>query len=284
MHNQDARALSNTDVLVDYLEEHPGAYCDDCLSDMLEIKPRQQINQICNRLAGQNRIVRAKARCASCGRDKLVNTFSTSLQRVAQSPRSLNLAKLETRSDSGETDPVDNGGKGHIVDGPVGNSKETVSNRIETIIYIKEGETGHSYESLFGPYLAGARVIHLVDPYIRLEYQIRNFLSFTNVLSASEEKIDLVLTTRAESSPQEQEISAKLSEISDNLAQHGIRFRYEFDPTIHDRNIELDNGWRINLSRGLDIFQKPDSRYGLGELDQAKRKCRQSSVVYLRTT
>ena len=54
----------------------------------------------------------------------------TSLQHVAQSPRSLNLAKLEARSDSGKTAAVDSSGKGHIVDGPVGKRTHIVASRL----------------------------------------------------------------------------------------------------------------------------------------------------------
>ncbi|MEZ5055513.1 MAG: MIT C-terminal domain-containing protein [Saprospiraceae bacterium] len=35
-----------------------------------------------------------------------------------------------------------------------------------------------------------------------------------------------------------------------------ILFSYEFNENIHDRSINLDNGWKIILGRGLDIFSK----------------------------
>lgn len=43
-------------------------------------------------------------------------------------------------------------------------------------------------------------------------------------------------------------------EIKDELAAVGIEFSYYFDAD-YDRNICLDNGWKINLSRGLDLFE-----------------------------
>jgi ATP-dependent Lon protease len=59
-----------------------------------------------------------------------------------------------------------------------------------------------------------------------------------------------------------------------------VRFTFEFDPVIHDRSIVLDNGWNIYPGRGLDIFQKPESKFDLSELDQAKRACRETQIVY----
>ncbi len=41
-----------------------------------------------------------------------------------------------------------------------------------------------------------------------------------------------------------------------SLESIGIIFTYEFDENIHDRSINMDNGWKIVLGRGLDIWQK----------------------------
>ena len=157
-----------------------------------------------------------------------------------------------------------------------------VDTPVEKTVRIQDGETGQSYQRLFGSYLKGARVIHVTDPYIRMEYQIRNFLIFTNIIDTSGGPVKLILTTAAENSYQEQTNAKKLDEIKDSLAKHGIEFSYEFNPAIHDRSIALDNGWRIIPGRGLDIFQKPASKYELSEIDQRKRKCRESEIIYLK--
>ena len=44
-----------------------------------------------------------------------------------------------------------------------------------TILY---GDTGHTYESIMGPYLQGAKTVQVEDPYIRLPHQIQNFVRF----------------------------------------------------------------------------------------------------------
>ena len=147
-------------------------------------------------------------------------------------------------------------------------------------INIREGEKGYSYENLFGAYLKGAKKIFVVDPFIRLEYQIRNFLSFVEIINTESGNVDLILVTSAEDIYQEQDMSMKFKEIYQNLQNHNINFVYRFDPNIHDRSIKLDNGWTIYPGRGLDIFQKPDSKYELSTLDQIKRKCRETQIIF----
>ena len=149
-------------------------------------------------------------------------------------------------------------------------------------VHIHEGETGYSYQNLFGPYLKGAKKIQVVDPYVRLEYQIRNFIAFAGMIETSAGQVELKLTTSAEDAYQEKIQEQKFKEISTNLAQHGILFTYKFDQTIHDRSIHADNGWCIYPGRGLDIYQKSESKYELSEIDQTKRKCRETDIIFQR--
>lgn len=150
-------------------------------------------------------------------------------------------------------------------------------------LQIAEGEEGHSYENLFGPYLQGAKKIIVRDPYIRLEHQIRNFIAFASLLESMEKPIELKLITSAEDAYQEKVIAQKLEDLSNNLKEYGITFQFVFDPTVHDRKIWIDNGWTIHLGRGLDIFQKPESKYGLSGIDQTKRGCRATEIIFVRT-
>ena len=66
--------------------------------------------------------------------------------------------------------------------------------------------------------------------------------------------------------------------LEDELQGYGIEFSYDFD-AVHDRWIELDNGWKILLSRGLDIFEKCD-RFSLGYNHQIERRCRDFSATF----
>jgi len=159
---------------------------------------------------------------------------------------------------------------------------ETIDEQQEKTIRINEGETGYSYKSLFGSYLKGVSKIDLADPYIRLEFQIRNLLAFIGIIDTVYGPVELHLITGTEDEYQKRINSQKFDEIAGSLEGHGITFTYEFSDTIHRRGIELDNGWRIIIDRGLDLFQKPDSKYELSEVDQAKKKCRETEIVFLK--
>jgi len=168
-----------------------------------------------------------------------------------------------------------------VVEVPLANADQPTTLTAKTI-HIREGETGYSYRNLFGPYLAGAKKIVVIDPYVRLEYQIRNFVAFAGILDTSVGPVELKLVTTSEDAYQEKVLELKFTEIKASLVQHGLHFTFEFDPVIHDRKIWADNGWCIYAGRGLDIFQKPDSKYELSEMDQTKRKCRETEIVFLR--
>jgi ATP-dependent Lon protease len=64
------------------------------------------------------------------------------------------------------------------------------------------------------------------------------------------------------------------------LLKKGIEFNFIFSEAIHDRYIETDNGWKITLGRGIDIFQRPESWYDLDRDDFTKRKCRATIISY----
>jgi ATP-dependent Lon protease len=149
---------------------------------------------------------------------------------------------------------------------------------VATTIDIHEGQRGISYEKLFAPYLREATRIKLVDPYIRYDYQIHNLMNFCECLGAGPGEIELELRTSGDSMEQEVELSAKLDELGESLSRDHIKFTYDFESKLHDRSIDTDNGWRIILGRGLDIFQKPEGRFTLGFVDQTKRQCKATTI------
>jgi len=151
----------------------------------------------------------------------------------------------------------------------------------ETTIDIAEGQKGISYEKLFWPYLKGAKEIRLCDPYIRLQYQIFNLMSFCEILEATENPPTLKLVTGCDTY-QETDLTEKFEELKKGLAQDNILLEYSFDDNLHDRWVETDTGWRIILGRGLDIFQKQADKFTLGFMDQTKRKCKATKIVYTR--
>lgn len=148
---------------------------------------------------------------------------------------------------------------------------------------LRDNQTAVSYEKLFGPYLAGATDIKVSDPYIRLPYQLRNFMEFTTLIAKVKEEgqeVKLHLITNNNEDYLEKAKEA-FKEISDSLEPLGIFFSYEFDENIHDRSIDLNNNWKIVLGRGLDIFQKTNGRCDIAEYYQEKRLCKACEVTYL---
>jgi len=56
-----------------FLRERAGsAYCDDCLSEMLDIRPRQQVQQKTSELSKDNRYWRQSGRCSVCRKTRIV--------------------------------------------------------------------------------------------------------------------------------------------------------------------------------------------------------------------
>ncbi len=107
-------------------------------------------------------------------------------------------------------------------------------------------------------------------------------MEFVDILDSSRGPIELVLTTSTEEAYQQEEMGRKLKELETDLRRHGISFSFEFKPNTHDRSIKTNTGWLIHPGRGLDIFQKPKSDFELGRVDQTKRKCRETDIVFVK--
>ena len=149
-----------------------------------------------------------------------------------------------------------------------------------TIFY---GDTGYSYETIFGPYLAGAKSIEIEDPYIRLPYQIQNFIRFCEVIVKLSSIKNIDLLTSYDDELQRSEIEQKLNDLKQSLLEIDIVFEFDFNQNIHDREIRLDNGWVIKIGRGLDIYQKPQNWNDIGAYDLSLRKCLETKVDIFKT-
>ena len=64
----------NKERIFSFLKKERKGYCDDCLSLILRITPRQQVNQICRKLQYQGLIVREKGVCLSNPQFKITQT------------------------------------------------------------------------------------------------------------------------------------------------------------------------------------------------------------------
>lgn len=153
---------------------------------------------------------------------------------------------------------------------------------VSSIRSIRMNQTGVSYDSLFGEYLQSAKTITLVDPFIRYPYQISNFLEFIQCARKNcqtPEELVIHLSTQNDDDKIPEMIDI-FDDIKDDLSEHGIEFTYDFNAD-HDRYIDLDNGWRISLGRGLDIYEKY-GRFSLDSINQDERRCKEFNVTYNR--
>lgn len=138
------------------------------------------------------------------------------------------------------------------------------------------GQKGVSYETLILPYLRGAAKIMITDPYIRMPHQGRNLADLLSLLAAAKDdadEVDVELVTTEESKVEfKQNQLLMLKSIKDASDAVGVRLKVRLDDTIHDRRIETNNGWRIDLGKGLDIWQRPsDNPFDFGRNRQEFR-------------
>lgn len=149
--------------------------------------------------------------------------------------------------------------------------------------HIRENQANVSYERLFGHYLEDATEILIQDPYIRLSHQFKNFMELCSLIykkNQDAETIFIKLVTWNDPEYHENSI-ANFEEIKDSLCEMNIEFTYEFKESAHDRYILTNNGWKILLGRGLDIWQKSSGRFDIAEYLQEKRKCKEFDVVVI---
>ncbi|AYO31671.1 hypothetical protein D2962_14655 [Biomaibacter acetigenes] len=66
----------HSEKIIDFLYSRNKSFCDDCLSKLLGIEPRQTIYVICNKLYKQGTINRYKDECSYCKKDKLINRIT----------------------------------------------------------------------------------------------------------------------------------------------------------------------------------------------------------------
>lgn len=161
--------------------------------------------------------------------------------------------------------------------------KQTILKQGQVII--RDNQEGISYESLFADYLLGSTSVKLVDPYIRLPYQMKQLLEFCLMLAKlknNEEEIVLNVITWNEPDEMLKSSAESLNEIAESVFDLGIKMTFEFNPNQHDRFIQSDNGWKIILGRGLDLFLKPEGRFNIADLYQEKRRCRATEITYIK--
>lgn len=158
----------------------------------------------------------------------------------------------------------------------------------EQNLSFSENQKGVSYEDILIPYLKGAKKIDITDPYIRLFYQARNLMELLEQIvkwKPDDEEVQINLHTIRDEHNSEQQVNF-LTQMKESLEPAGLLFSWKFDEneTIHARHIVADNGWKILLDRGLDIFQQYDMNdaFSVANRNQKFRACKAFEVTYVR--
>lgn len=154
---------------------------------------------------------------------------------------------------------------------------------VERHYTIGYGDTGHSYDTIFSPYLQGAKLIVIEDPYIRMPHQIANFVRFceTVVKAATVRRVTLV--TSFDQQTDLAGLQEKLDELKESLLEYDVALEVRVNDKLHDREVRLDNGWTVKIGRGLDFYQKPEGWFTVGATDLSLRRCLETKVDVFRT-
>ena len=166
---------------------------------------------------------------------------------------------------------------------PVAMSEEGKEEPKEDHYTILYGDTGYSYESIFGKYLQGCSAVSIEDPYIRSQHQIQNLVRFCELAVKMACVREINLLAGFDSEMQKADAQEKFEMLQDSLKQNGIDFKWQFSSLIHDRVIKLGNGWVIKIGRGLDIYQKPENWFSIGSNDFDLRPCLETMVDVYRS-
>jgi ATP-dependent Lon protease len=158
----------------------------------------------------------------------------------------------------------------------------------EKHLTFQENQKGLSFDTLLGPYLKGATIITVTDPYIRLFYQMRNFMEFLETVvkhKAPDEEVNVHLVTTEDDFKAEQQ-KENFEKIKESASAVGMNFTWGFDGTgtIHARHIVTDHGWKISLDRGLDIFQhyEMNDTFTFANRLQQYRPCKAFEVTFIK--
>ena len=200
-------------------------------------------------------------------------------------PTRRRLKKSDEEDESGETATViapTEAQPSSAVGGEV-EIKEAVQPELEEKHFtISYGDTGHTYDSILGPYLVGAKSVSIDDPYIRALHQVSNFVRFCETLIKQATIRSIDLTTSYDDKTDLADLKDKLEALQQSLLEIDVTLEIHMNANLHDREIRLDNGWTIKIGRGLDFYQKPDSWFSVGANDYSLRKCLETKVDIFR--
>lgn len=158
----------------------------------------------------------------------------------------------------------------------------------EQHLVFQENQRGITFDKLFGTYLAGAARIVVTDPYLRLFHQQRNLMELLETISkhASPDAEVAVHVVTVEDEFHADRQTENFQKMADACASIGITLTWAYDTTgtRHDRDITTDHGWKIVLSRGLDVFQRFElnEAFSFANRMQQHRQCKEFNVTFVK--
>jgi ATP-dependent Lon protease len=165
---------------------------------------------------------------------------------------------------------------------------ESPSSLKEQHLVFQENQRGVTFDKLFGSYLAGAKRIVITDPYLRMFHQQRNLMELMETINRHgrpEDEVAVHVVTVADDFNGDRQ-TENFQKITQACAAVGIKFTWDYDTTgtKHDRDITTDHGWKIVLSRGLDVYQRfePNDAFSFANRMQQHRQCKEFNLTYVK--
>jgi ATP-dependent Lon protease len=204
------------------------------------------------------------------------------LERV-ENPSEIDFGEEQPNADaSAENEVITNADSAEPTPTEVGNERQPrprIPHLASKQINIRMNQKGVTWKGMLGDYFKTAKKIVVTDPFVRLPHQVSNFIELIQAIqdsSLTPEELKIELHTQTSDDEQAATVIDYFQDLQEDLAPRGIEFSWFFD-AVHDRSIVLDNGWTINLGRGLDIYERY-SRWSLCASRPENRSCKEFSI------
>jgi ATP-dependent Lon protease len=204
------------------------------------------------------------------------------LERV-ENPSEIDFGEEQPNADaSAENAVITNADSAEPTPTEVGNERQPrprIPHLASKQINIRMNQKGVTWKGMLGDYFKTAKKIVVTDPFVRLPHQVSNFIELIQAIqdsSLTPEELKIELHTQTSDDEQAATVIDYFQDLQEDLAPRGIEFSWFFD-AVHDRSIVLDNGWTINLGRGLDIYERY-SRWSLCASRPENRSCKEFSI------
>uniref|UniRef100_A0A0N4ZMS0 MIT_C domain-containing protein n=1 Tax=Parastrongyloides trichosuri TaxID=131310 RepID=A0A0N4ZMS0_PARTI len=139
-------------------------------------------------------------------------------------------------------------------------------------IEINEDDVGYSFSKIFGRCIDdNTTAVRIEDPYIKSKGQTYNLTAFCEFLAKNGKNLSFISLKTGTS-----ECNDLLKNLKNSLAERRITLEITFGD-FHDRLIKFNNGWEVDLGRGLDIY-KYSPPGALGFTDYSFRKCKKCRI------